>query len=113
MSDRHISNFRGRLRRINRIHKAGGGFEAAGTLGQSYYTGMRRKRSVSRWLLPVVLVLVAIVVVKGAVLAQIGAATYDARIAALASGDTVDRLGAYMLQADPLTVAVSGLFSSR
>ena len=111
MSDRHMKEFNGRLKRIDSIHRAGGGFEAAGTLGQSYYTKLHRSRGTSRWILPLALVLLTVVGVKATVHSQIGAISYDARIAALASGDAADRIGAYILQADPLTVYFAGVIS--
>lgn len=110
MLDPNMKNFQGRLRRIDSIHRSGGGFEATGTLGQSYYSDLRRRRSVGRWLLPLALVLASVILVKGAVHAQIGGATYDSRIEAMRTGDTADRIGAYVLQADPLTVRVSDFF---
>ena len=111
MADPNMRDFNGRLRRIDAIHRSGGGFEAAGTLGMSYYAGAKRRRSRSRWLMPVALVLVAILGIKGLVHAQLGAATYDARIATMRVGGTADQIGAYVLQADPLTVYISGIVS--
>ncbi|WP_343079826.1 hypothetical protein [Ostreiculturibacter nitratireducens] len=110
MRDPNMKNFQGRLRRIESIHRSGGGFEAAGTLGHSYYTNLKRRRGASRWILPLALVLGAVILVKGAVHAQIGAATYDSRIETMRAGDTADRIGAYVLQADPLTLFVSDFF---
>jgi hypothetical protein len=60
------------------------------------------------WIMPVALVLMTIIAIKAAVLANIGADTYAARIATLSQGDTADRIGAYILQADPLTAFVAG-----
>jgi hypothetical protein len=105
--DPNMKDFYGRLRRINKIHRAGGGFEATGTLGLAYYNSLQRRRSRHVWLMPVALVLVTVIVIKGAVLANVGEATYDSRIAALQAGDTADRIGAYVLQADPLTQYVA------
>ncbi len=113
MADPNLKNFNGRLRRIDAIHRAGGGFEASGTLGMSYYNNLRRRRSRGRWLASVVLLLVALVVIKAGVLASIGAASYDAHVETLRNGSTADRIGAYVLQADPLTLMLAGFIGEQ
>jgi hypothetical protein len=108
MVDRNLQNFYGRLGRIERIHDAGGGFEADGTLGMSYYNARRRPLRRAGLLGPLVLVATTIVVIKASVFATIGAERYEERLAALRAGASVEQVGAYVLQADPLTVAVAG-----
>lgn len=107
MIDPNMRDFYGRVGRIERTYQMGGGFEAAGTLGMTYYNSLKVRRRRMTWLLPVVLVLGTIVAIKAAVLANIGQETYAERIAALSSGDMADRIGAYILQADPLTQYVA------
>ena len=107
MVDRNLQNFYGRVGRIEKIHAAGGGFEAAGTLGMSYYNAQRRQSRRRGFLGPLVLILMTIVAIKSAVHASIGSELYGERIATLEAGDTADRLGAYVLRADPLTLALS------
>ncbi|MFN0115677.1 MAG: hypothetical protein ACKVPY_13465 [Paracoccaceae bacterium] len=109
MNDPNMRNFYGRLGRIEDIHRKGGGFEADGTLGMAYFRPEVRRRR-GGWLMPVVLVLAMIVLMKAVILAHLGAAAYDARAASLAQGSTSDRLGAYVLTADPLTLQVAALF---
>lgn len=104
-----MRDFHGRLRRIHKIHRSGGGFEAAGTLGMSYYNSLKRKRSRSVWVMPLALVLLTVIGIKAAVHATVGEQTYNDRIAALAAGDAADRMGAYVLQADPLTLYASAI----
>jgi hypothetical protein len=48
-----------------------------------------------------------VIAIKAAVLATIGADAYQDRIAQLQAGGTADHVGAYVLQADPLTVALA------
>ena len=55
----------------------------------------------------IALVLIGIVAFKGIVHFELGAAGYDARVAQLAAGSTVERVGAWIMQADPLTLWVS------
>lgn len=107
MTDPNMQNFQGRLGRINRIHRAGGGFEADGTLGMSYYNSHRTKRR-SYWLIKLALVLAAfLVILKVSMQLVIGEAAYADRISKLAAGTDSDRLGANILQVDPLSAAVT------
>ena len=108
MVDRNLQNFYGRIGRIQKIHEAGGGFEADGTLGMSFYNARRRRpRRRLGILAPLALVAAVIVGVKSAVHATIGQELYDQRVAALATGDAVEKAGAYVLQADPVTRAIA------
>ncbi|PPB80599.1 hypothetical protein LV82_01948 [Albidovulum inexpectatum] len=107
MVDRNLQNFYGRVARIERIHASGGGFEAEGAIGRSYYTRKSRPLLRRGVLGPVVLVLMTIVVIKAAVLASIGDVAYADRLERLRTGSTIDRVGAYVLTADPLTVMIS------
>ncbi len=108
MVDRNLQNFYGRIGRIQNIHDAGGGFEADGTLGMSFYNA-RRRRNRRRFgiLAPLAVVAAVIVGVKSAVHATIGQEVYDQRVAALAAGDTVEKAGAYVLRADPVTLVIA------
>lgn len=108
MVDRNLQNFYGRIGRIQTTHDAGGGFEADGALGMSYYNAHRPRRGRRIGILaPLALVAVAIVGLKSAVHATVGEEVYAQRVTALAEGGTAERIGAYVLQADPVTIAVS------
>ncbi|SMX44102.1 hypothetical protein [Actibacterium lipolyticum] len=101
MVDPYIQEFQGRLRRVEKIHRRGGGFEAAGTLGRSYYTSAARKKSFVR---PFLLTLTGAMLFKAFLLMQIGELDYRERVEALKSGTQVEVAGAYVMQADPITV---------
>jgi len=104
-----MRDFHGRLDRIEQIHDAGGGFEATGTLGQSYYTRHRRRRlRLGRFAL-LVLILASFVLVKAGMLVRLGPETYAERVSRMQAGDALDRVGAYVLQADPLTQRIAEL----
>jgi hypothetical protein len=108
MVDRNLQNFYGRINRIQSIHEAGGGFEAEGALGMSFYNARRRRPRRRLGLLgPLAVVAMVIVGVKSAVHAMIGQEVYDERVASLAAGATAERAAAYVLQADPLTVIIA------
>jgi hypothetical protein len=109
MVDRNMQNFYGRLGRIERIHDAGGGFEADGALGMAYYNARRKPARRRRgYLGPLVLVMVTVVGIKAAVLASIGPERYGERVAALHEGGAAEQVGAYVLQAEPVTAWAAG-----
>ena len=110
MTDRQLSEFAGRLKRIRRTHARGGGFEADGTLGQSFYTKQRRRQR-GMPLRPMIFLVVAVVGFKGAALAGLGAADYAARIAALSEGSTLQQAGAFIMQVDPVTQMLADTLS--
>lgn len=108
MVDRNLQNFYGRLGRIEDVHRAGGGFEADGTLGMSFYNARRRQgRRRMGILLPLALVAASILGIKAAVHATVGSEVYDQRVADLRADGAAGQAAAYVLQADPLTVAIS------
>lgn len=102
MADPYIKEFRGRLRRVERIHRRGGGFEAAGTLGRSHYTARAPRRS--SWLKPLLLVAAGALLLKALLYMQIGPVDYADRVARLSKGSQVEKIGAYIMQADGVTV---------
>lgn len=109
MVDRNLQNFHGRLGRIDDIHRAGGGFEADGTLGMAFYNARRQQgRRRLGILAPLALVAVAVLGLKAVVHASVGAELYDERVAELHAGSGIEQAGAYVMQADPLTLAISG-----
>lgn len=113
MVDRNLQNFHGRLGRIDDIHRAGGGFEADGTLGMAFYNARRRsgRRRVGI-LAPLVLVAMVILGLKAVVHATVGTELYEERVAELRTAGGVELAGAYVLQADPLTLAISDRISA-
>ncbi|MCU0901202.1 MAG: hypothetical protein MUC82_12025 [Cypionkella sp.] len=110
MSDPSIAEFNTRIARIQKARDKGQGFEAAGTLGRSFYTRndprYRRRPSVPV-LRPLVLALVFGTVLKAIFLFQLGTEAYEARVAGLRAGDGVDKVGGWLMQADPVTVALA------
>ena len=107
MVDPHRREFQGRLGRIEHTHDAGGGFEAEGTLGMSYYNSHRRRRRSHRLLGVLFVTTVVLISLKAGMHVAIGADAYDYRVAAMKAGTKADQLGAYLLQADPVTLALA------
>ncbi|MFD0978102.1 hypothetical protein [Tropicimonas aquimaris] len=102
-----MKEFSGRLRRIDKIHRRGGGFEAAGTLGQSHYTREKERRERRTALRPALMVLVVMVVFKGFLLAALGTETYAAKVVALKDGSIVEQIGGFVMAVDPLSRAIA------
>ncbi len=107
MVDRNRENFQGRIGRIERVHDKGGGFEAPGTLGMSYYTARRRRPGLPRWPLTLVVMLAVLFTLKAMLHVAIGPSAYDYKVAALRAGSDIDRVGAVLLQADPVTILIA------
>lgn len=108
MVDPNMKNFQGRVGRINRQHDAGAGFEAEGTLGMSYYNSHRRRRRRPRALGIVIVAAIILFALKAGMYVAIGPDAYAYKVAALKGGTDADRMGAWLLQADPVTLAIAG-----
>jgi hypothetical protein len=102
VSKRQEQQFRHRLKRIDRIHRKGGGFEAVGTLGQSYYTRLARRgqRPVLR---PALAIVAMLIVLKAVAAASMDEGAYAAQIDDLRRGDLVERAGAFVMAPDPIS----------
>jgi hypothetical protein len=101
-----LQDFYARIARVESAHARGLGFEAQGTLGRSHYYRPERRRS--SLLKPVLVTLLCVTALKAAILNEIGADTYAARVAELTAGQGVDRVGGYLMTADPATVWLAG-----
>ena len=107
MADQNMVDFYGRVARLKKARAKGYGFEAAGTLGRSYYIQHAPSRARVSLLKPALIVLIGAFGLKGAIHYQIGDAVYSERVAELKSGEGFDRLGGYLMEADPVTMFVS------
>ncbi len=107
MADQNMVDFYGRVSRIKKARAKGYGFEAVGTLGRSYYAQHAPSRSKTSLVKPALIVLFSAFGLKGAIHYQIGGSVYSERVAEMKSGEGFDRLGGYLMQADPVTMFVS------
>lgn len=105
MDDPNMTDFYGRVSRIQKARAMGHGFEAPGTLGRSYYAQrpMRRRAILG----PVFFLFLCALLLKGAIYNQIGADSYNSRVAALNAGDGVERVGGWLMQEEGATILVS------
>lgn len=112
MSESQFQSFDNRLRKIDRRHRQ---------LARGYVTSVNHdgliiaeprrysRRFPWRGLLMTLIVLMAF---KIFLYIQIGPATYDERVARLAQGNVAERVGAYAMTADPVTVWVAAQFTT-
>lgn len=105
MSDPNLVDFYGRIARLEKARAKGFAFEAAGTLGRSYYYQKPRKRR--SIILPLIFVAISVFGLKGTIHHFVGQASYQERVASLQAGEGFDRLGGWLMQADPVTVLIS------
>lgn len=108
MADPNLVDFYNNVARFEKKRAKGYGFDAAGTLGRSHFQKTARRRS---WLMPMIMVLCAGIGLKGMIYQSVGAKAYDQRVQALMVGEGFDRLGGWLMQADPATVFVAGKIS--
>lgn len=105
MADPNLVDFYSRVARFEKARHAGYGFDSHGTLGRSAFTRTSRRR---RSLLPMVaLVLCAGFLLKGTIYRSVGPVAYNERVERMASGQGFDRLGGWLMQADPVTLYLS------
>lgn len=108
MSDPNMSDFYDRVRRYEAMRHQGYVPDATGTLSPP---ARRRRGSAPRRrsvLGPVLVVLLGGFVLKGAILQSIGPETYQSRVDRLMAGQGLDRVGGWLMQADPVTRFVAG-----
>lgn len=104
-TDPNLKNFHSRIRRIEKAHAKGYGFEARGTLGRS--AQMRRKGSAGRTVGRLAALLAVAFALKGALHFKVGDEVYQDRVAGMATGTGFDPLAAQVMAADPVTRAIS------
>lgn len=107
MSDAQMQEFDQRLRRIDRQHQAlARGFVLSVSKDGLIVARPAREGRPLPWR-GLLLVLVAMMLFKGMLHAQIGPQNYDDRIARLEAGTVAEKAGAYVMAADPVTLWLS------
>lgn len=103
MGDANQRNFEVRMNKINRRHKR----LSRGYVMSVNHDGLiiaqpKAKQGWFPWR-GMLLALVGTLMVKAFMFAQIGAESYNGRVATLQAGNQVDQVGAFVLAADPAT----------
>jgi hypothetical protein len=101
------NGFSDRLKKVSRKHaRMANGYDAkVGRDGLIVFRPKRRKRG-----MPIrghMLVGAAFLGFKALMIVQLGASTYDARVQALQDGTTLEQAGAFVMQADPISVGLA------
>ncbi|MEO8241315.1 MAG: hypothetical protein ABI832_03330 [bacterium] len=105
MTDPRMTEFYGRVARIQKARSKGYGFEAPGTLGRShYYRPQAQRRSIVG---PILFLLLTAFLLKGVIYHSVGAQSYNDRVAALMAGDGIEKVGGWLMQSEPATQFVS------
>ena len=109
MKDPNRDDFSDRVAKIQRDHSKGYGMEAAGTLGRSA-TRRRSSRQIPV-VGPLLVILVCGLALKSFLHARIGDDLYNQRVTQLEAGQAMDQIGAFLMKADPVTLALSAQIS--
>jgi hypothetical protein len=100
--DPNLDDFYRRIARVSTAHAKGFAFEAPGAIGRSAYP--RPRRSVLRHFRPLLWLVMGVIAIKAMILHNIGADVYTARVETLGAGEGFDRVGSFLMQADPATL---------
>lgn len=105
MAKEQFNDFYARAARIERARDIGHGFEAVGTLGRSHYYRAQRRRL--NYIGPAVVIFACFFGVKAAMHYDVGHDSYQERVERMTASNLLERMGGYMMQADPVTVWLS------
>ena len=94
-------SFNSRLRRLEKAHRKGYGFEAQGTLGRS--STYKREIRLGKILRIALIALALAWVMKGVILFNVGDTLYNQRVAGLAMGNDLDPVAATIMAPDLVT----------
>ncbi len=102
-----FSGFETRLKKIDRNHTrlARGYKSRVSRDGLIVFKPVRRQRGIP--LRAIVFLVVGFFVFKGVVMAHIGGAIYEQRVAALQNGTMVEKAGAFAMQPDPISIGIA------
>ena len=112
MADANMQNFAERLTRINKHHAR---------LSQGHVTTVNNdglivvkpRRNTFRFPWRSLMYTAALLLVfKSVVFMSLGQEAYDARVDKLRDGTVVEQMGAFIMQAEPATIGISGIFAS-
>lgn len=103
--DPNLNDFYTRVSRIEKTHAKGYGFEAPGTVTRD--SSAKSGWKVLKLIKPLVFLAVVGICLKATIHYYIGAQIYESRVSVLAAGDGIDPVGAWFMQADPMTLWLS------
>jgi len=107
MADAKQIQFGQRLRRIDRNHRQVSRGYVASMNHDGLVIARPRKQSSGFPLRGLFLCLLTLLAFKGFLFAQLGESVYTDRVALLQSGTIVEKVGAYAMKADPVTLWIA------
>lgn len=107
MTDQNMADFYDRVRRYQSMRSKGFAHEATGALGRSFYFTERKTARRRSFLGPVLFAIAAAFLLKAAIFYTVGPVNYADRLARLQAGEGFDRLGAWLMQVEPVTEFLS------
>jgi len=112
MSASQFDEFDRRMRRISRRQsKLSRGYVTAVT-DDGMVVAKPRRRGNGGAVRGFAIIMIVVILFKGFLHAQLGAASYQDRVEALAEGSVIEQAGAWAMTADPVTLWLSGHLSS-
>lgn len=106
MAQEQHDKFYARAARLERSRALGHGFEAVGTLGRSHYHRAQRRHF--SFIGPVLVVATCFFAVKVAMHYDVGHDSYQDRVERMIAADAPgQKMGGFLMQADPVTVWLS------
>ncbi|MCK8464313.1 hypothetical protein MUY35_10665 [Aliiroseovarius sp. S1339] len=112
MTDAQVHDFQKRVRGISRQHRR---------LSQGYVQLVERdgllvptRRQMRRGfpIKGLMITLIGFMVFKAFLFSQVGAVNYTDRVQTLAKGSTIEQAGAWIMQDDPVTIAIAELITN-
>ncbi len=114
MADANLQQFEKRARRIERRHRRlSAGYRTVITRNGLIEARPLRRTGLRFPWKGVILALVALMGFKVFLYTQLGALTYNDRVGRLEAGTAVEQAGAWVMQADPLTLWLAGQIGKR
>lgn len=104
MSASQFEEFDRRMRRINRRHSKLSHGYVTSVNNDGLVVAKPKKQSGRATLRGVAIMIVAIMVFKAFLFAQLGATAYEIRVERLSAGNSVEKAGSILMAADPITV---------
>lgn len=112
MSAYQFDEFERRMRRINRRHtKLSQGFKTE-VNDDGLVVAKPHKRRGGATLRGIAFIAVVVMLFKGFLHAQLGVYAYEERVLSLAEGNAIEKVGAWVMTADPVTLTLSQHLSS-
>lgn len=110
MADNHDA-FEGRLQRIEKMHRQLASGYVLHVQDDGLIVARPRRARATIPVRGIVLFIAGFLLFKGVLIASLGQVTYDDRVTALAGGSLLERAGAWVMLADPISRDIGGFLA--